>query len=475
MFKKTINCFRVTTIDLVKLMAKDIYLAKLHARGLKTRDALISAMLKIDAILKTANTDFSSVTQRKALTQSKNICPEIFKTAKNGFNYGYPLFDKGYVNTVCAYNSSLDTLVSIVLVYDINWKYNISKVLDGLSKYNAHIKIYIALHEELKDKYDTYVPNSNTKVTYFASKQSLGNVYNGIIENINTEYTFIANSLTYFNSDARLDRLIREYELLNLSISGGSIRNSSNVWTMGCYQRAELNFTLVYRHGYDESIHDCVFCDHIDGPFITKTAVLKKNKFNSKFPIQGLFEDLFLRINGDVVVCPDAMFHVHKPKLSTDATQWNLFGRDRNLFELSFTTYDVISFGCEYKYPCSKLAGYIIHPCCVNELLNLTNTIMEVCNIAGLYCEPSSGTLLGLIKFENALPWERDSDIRIIAENFTTAFIKLKDSFVTRGLSWSSVVLPKGPCPKLEKEGYVNINSANWFADVYVYCNLSSV
>ena len=453
-------------------MAKDIHQAKLHARGLKTRDALNSATLKMDAILKSLDNDLSSVVQRKVLTKSKNICPEIYKSAE----YGFPLFDDGYVNTACTYNSSLDKLVSIVVVYDRNWEYNISKVLNGISEYNSNIKVHIALHEELKHQLHYLTSHPNVGVTFFFPKQSIGDVYNDIIKDIKTEYTLIANSLIDFNSDVRLDRLIREHELLDLSISGGSIRNSSDVWTLGCYQRAELNFSLVYRHGYDESIHDCVFCDHIDGPFIIKTSILQKTKFNSKFTLDGLFEDFFLRINGEVAVCPDAMFHVHKPKLSTDSRDWMLFGRDRNLFELSFTPDDVIRFGCGYKYPCRKSAGYIIHPCCVNDLLNLTNTIMELCNNAGMYCEPHGGTILGPIKMENALPWERDADIRVLADNFTSDFLKLKDSFIKKGFKWTDYMPPKGACPKLKKVGYVNIHSApHWKADVYMYCNMSSV
>ena len=455
---------------MVKSIAKDIHKAKLHARGLKTRDSLYSATLKMDYILKAISTNFSSVTQRKVLDKSKHICPEIFISG----SYGFPIFDDGYVNTACTYNISLDKIVSIVLVYDRNWNYSITKVLDGVFKYNKHIQVHVAVHEELKHQIRNFIPRSNIMFTLFSSSQSIGDVYNNITKYIKTEYTLIADSLVDFNNDARLDRLIREHELLDLAITGGSIRNSSNVWTLGCYQRAELNFTLLYRHGYDESIHDCIFCDHIDGPFIIKTSIIKENKFNSEFTLDGLFEDFFLRIKGEVAVCPDAMFHVHKPRRNSDPRNWILFGRDRNLFELSFTPDNVIQFGCEYKYPCRKSAGKIIHPCCVGELLKLTNDIMKLCDEASLYCEPHSGTILGALKLENTLAWERDSDIRVIADNFTN-FLKLKDSFKKQGYRWSGAVQPKGTCPKLKREGYVNIYSRHWFADVYLYCNMSSV
>lgn len=47
-------------------------------------------------------------------------------------------------------------------------------------------------------------------------------------------------------------------------------------WTTGCEQSVLQNYTLVYRHGYDRSMEECMFCHHIHGPFVAKTELFKK-------------------------------------------------------------------------------------------------------------------------------------------------------------------------------------------------------
>ena len=35
------------------------------------------------------------------------------------------------------------------------------------------------------------------------------------------------------------------------------------------------NYTLVYKHGYERSEQECIYCDHIHGPFVAKTKLFK--------------------------------------------------------------------------------------------------------------------------------------------------------------------------------------------------------
>ena len=201
--------------------------------------------------------------------------------------------------------------------------------------------------------------------------------------------------------------------MLTVSAVGGSIRNSNSHWRIDCHQVAWQNFTMNYKEGYNESIHDCLYCDYTEGSFLAKTNVVKKVKFDSNLPYSGLFEDFFLRLNGETIVCPDSMFYVENPEYVGDACSFQTFAFKHNLYQMVMSGVN-INFGCSYKYPCNKLPGLIEHPCCVQELTNLINGIMAACSES----EPHAGTMVGALKLNHALSWERDGDIKLFGDNF---------------------------------------------------------
>ena len=44
---------------------------------------------------------------------------------------------------------------------------------------------------------------------------------------------------------------------------------------------------------------------------------------------------------------------------------------------------------------------------------------MEACEITNTICQLQEGSLLGAVKLENILPWERDCDIAVLSSHFS--------------------------------------------------------
>lgn len=446
-------------------IAQLLRVARLHARGTKTTLALKRATDDMDDILRDFGTSFYEVTKRKVF-KSKSICPEHFVDPL----YGFPQYDVGYRVENCTYATALEKLCTVLLLDPGLNGAMMEQVLWGIRGYKKDIRVVLGT-------YGTQIRvDGNTELVNIPKDTPKGDALNDLIAKVTTEYTLIARDVIQFNYDARIDRLVREIERLNVLAVGGSIRNADSIWNMACHQRAFHNSTVVYREGYDESLHDCVFCDHIDGPFLIRTDTLKYIQFDGRIAPMGLYEDFFMRIENEVAVCPDSMFYVEFPKRGRTTAAWESFGRKRNLYKLKFSSGPVINFGCNYPYPCNKVKGYVRSPCCIKELTDINNDVMKMCETSGIICEFQYGTLLGAVKLGKTLPWEIDGDIRVWYENFT-ALEKAGEQLKDKGYRFQKMKY-MGECNTTSKlmssNGYYYVYSKHWFVEIYTYCGMDS-
>lgn len=466
--KSNINIRNITEIDdRIIEIAQTLRVAQLHARGEKTTLALKNAEELMDSVLKDYGTSYNKVSRRKVFT-SKSICPEYFVDPL----YGFPQYEVGYEIEKCSYASPIEKLVTVIMViHGSNWK-QLEHVMTGLRLYQNNIPVVIGIHMNSKSSF----ADGNAEIIQIPKDASEGDALNTLIPRVRTEYTLIARDVIDFNHDARIDRLVREIERLNVSVVGGSIRNSDSIWNMACHQRAFQNSIVVYKEGYDESLHDCVFCDHIDGPYLIRTDKLNGLMFDGTITPMGLYEDFFMRIENEVAVCPDSLFYVDFPKRRKETTSWESFRKKRNLYKLTFSSGPAIEFGCSYSYPCELEKGYVRSPCCIKELADTNNDAMKMCEASGIICEFQAGTLLGAVKLGQTIPWEIDGDIRVWYENFTILG-KAGEMLQEKGYSFvkhASV----GGCNTTSKvmlsNGYYYVNSKHWFVEMYTYCGMDS-
>ncbi|XP_053406072.1 uncharacterized protein LOC128559083 [Mercenaria mercenaria] len=239
-----------------------------------------------------------------------------------------------------------------------------------------------------------------------------------MIKKVKTPYVLVARNIHLITNDSRLERLIREIESLNVIAAGGSFRDSNGHWKKGCFQSVYRNFSLKYFEGYDESFHECVFCDYIQGPFVTTTSYLKQNLFRELYENNGLYEDWFLRLfqrGKETIVCPDAMFYVNNGTEISDSN-WIKFAQKWDLFKVKTPEGLTVTRGCE-KQTTSSRPSQSLSPCALQKISNGIKNIMRICEETGVICELQEGTSLGAVKFGKVLPWEFDFDISFLVTN----------------------------------------------------------
>lgn len=443
-------------------LSKEINNARTHIRGTKARGSVENALSIVTNLLKITNTTTDDI--KRKTSPSKHICMEVYK----GTTYGYPFFYKGFEIENCSYALPVESLVTVIVLHRGGDDTSIPSILKSLNKYNNRLKIVIgAPNVEKVSKASLY---DNVKYIQIPHDFSDGKAWNSLIEQVQTKYTLIGRNITYFNIDARVERLVREIESLNVTVVGGASRDKNGHWNLGCYQRAYKNFSLVYEYGYDESLHECIFCDYINAPFLTRTNTLKQVKFDDKMRSSSVFHDFFLQLSEkkrESVVCPDSMFYVHRQKGSMNPKTWIDLANKWNLHQLKIADEVDIVFSCSgSRHGWTKSLGYAIHPCSLQELADMVKFIMNLCELSGIICELQEGTLLGAVKFHTVLPWERDADLTFLTSNFT-AFDNLKQQISKRYTVSTDKASVWCCADNRTAGGKAKVHSGNWHIELY--------
>ncbi|XP_045212636.1 uncharacterized protein LOC123563736 isoform X2 [Mercenaria mercenaria] len=413
------NIIKNGTKEKMITLARVINNAKKHVRGSLTSDYLQNAVSIMNSILKEIDVDIGNIYKRPS-AKSTHICSESFK----GGEFGYPLYYKGFETDSCDYGvpvSSLVTVIKYIVVKpnDVESKWvELDQLLSSVYATMSNVSTLIAVNAEtfpndLESKYpQVSIIQSNDK--------SEGAALNSIIKEVKTPYVLVARNMNTMTNDSRLERLVREIESLNVVAVGGSFRDLKGHWKKGCFQTVYRNYTLKYIEGYDESFHECLFCDYIQGPFVTTTSYLKQNVFQEFDENNGLYEDWFLRIfqkGKETVVCPDAMFNVNTSIKSTRSdSSWKNFAQKWNVFKVLTPKGHTVSRGCE-KQKTSSRPSQALSPCALQKYSNAVKIIMRNCEETGVICELQEGTALGAVKLGKVFPWDLDFDLRFLTTN----------------------------------------------------------
>ncbi|XP_045211222.2 uncharacterized protein LOC123562671 [Mercenaria mercenaria] len=412
------NITKPETKEKIILLAKVIHNAKKHVRGSKTSDYLKIAITILNSILKDMNVDAKGLSERYN-GKSAHICSETFM----GGQFGFPLYNTGFETDHCTNATSISKLVTIIGYID-------AKPTDAENSMATLDTLLSSVYDTMKTVRtliitDSATFQSNLKKKYplvniiQAKSQSEGAALNKLIKEVKTPYVFVARDMSIMTNDSRLERLVREIESLNVVAAGGSFRDSNGHWKKGCFQTVYRNYTLKYIEGYDESFHECLFCDYIQGPFVTTAKYLKLNAFRDFNENNGLYEDWFLRTvkaGQETIVCPDSMFHVNINTMLT-SSNWRPFALVWNLFKVLTPKGYIFTKVCENQKKKASRASQALSPCALQINNNAIKTIMRTCKETSVMCELEDGTALGAVKLGKALPWEFDFDVRFLATN----------------------------------------------------------
>ncbi|XP_060585020.1 uncharacterized protein LOC132740973 [Ruditapes philippinarum] len=401
----------------VATLAKIINNANKHVRGSKTSGYLKDALSVMKHVLKDLNIDEKGLFERPSV-KSENVCPESYM----GGAFGFPLYYKGFEVDQCNYGSPIASLVTVIKYFDLKQD-NLESKNDPVERFVASaskaingVKVLIALNNGpvnngLKKKY-THVNIMQSSYT------NEGFALNSLVHQVKTPYVLIAKGVEFFTNDSRLERMVRELESLYVVAVGGAFRYPNGHWHKGCFQSVYRNYTLKYISGYDESFHECLFCDYIQGPFVTSTSYLKTNVFGDFNENDGLYEDWYLGMyqRGDeAVLCPDSMFHL-KDKVDDSLFLYKEFMQRWDLLKMITPSGRTVTRGCEHQDTQSR-KSFALSPCGLKLNTGAVKFIMKACEEVDLICELQEGTAMGALKFGSSLPWELDYDIRFSLTN----------------------------------------------------------
>lgn len=460
--------------ELLTLSAQSIMETQRQIRSGKAREAMSRTIRIFKNLLKAINVEYPKFRPRRKVVNSNSTCREIFR----GPTFGYPLFHTGFQIKECFNKIPKERLVTIVVTCEETYKdacaSTVYKLVASLKVYNKNISVIIGIFasQNLSNAIDL----GRIKILRLGRNVSQGTFLNRIVSSVRTKFILVARDLSQIDSDSNLERLIREVERLKASTAGGSIRDQYGHWRRGCHQMVHQNHTLAMEEGYTESVHECLLCDVVEGPFLIRSALIRELKFDEHIHGAGMMEDLFLRLQkrrAFSVVCPDAMFHVRRKDASGQNDDWTMFGRKWDMKRVILSSGQKIDIDCPIDYKCLFWKGFAVSVCCLEELANLVNFIMASCSEIGALCEVQEGTLLGAVKFDKVLPWERDADIAFHSSNFTSLKF-LASKFKNYGYVMNATESPKYAGKNITG-GKIVISSKHWHVELYGQSKMDSL
>ena len=340
-----------------------------------------------------------------------DVCPEVYK----GTAFGYPYFEKGWVITNCTNVKPLRFVVSVLVntvAYPKQNEGHIETVLKGITETYPTVQVYLATRSnEVMEAAKKYKNVDVVKI----DEAKVAKGWNTLVSKASTPYVLVARDLFHFTWLTQLERQIRVVSRIpNVGVAGGSYRNFSGHWKAGCVQTTVQNYVLKYQEGYFHSRNSCMFCDYLQGPFVTKTSLLK---LDEGLPNEVLFEDWFLRIVEDgnlIMSCPDAMYFTTdywSYSKRTDRNVWTPLAKKWELNRVLLPEGMKHSFSCkDIGFTC-RAHSELLPVCCLEDYADALSFFQNFTDAHNMSFELDAGSALGGVKFNGLLPWDLDGDI----------------------------------------------------------------
>ncbi|XP_078344670.1 uncharacterized protein LOC144630215 [Oculina patagonica] len=409
---------------------------------------------------------------------SVDVCPEVYQ----GGRLGYPFYaKKGWHTVNCTNAKPIRSVISILVntvAYPKEDEKHVEKVLRGITKTYPTVQVHLAAQSNVI--METAKKYKNVDVVK-VDDQKLSKGWNMLISKVSTPYVLVARDVFHFTWLTQLERQIRVIsQIPNVGVVGGAYRNLSGHWKAGCVQTKLKNYVLEYQEGYYHSKNECMFCDYLQGPFVTKTNLLK---LDESLPNEVVFEDWFLRVVEDgalIMTCPDAMYfttdYYSYPKRN-DKTVWTPLAKkwklNRVLLPLGFRH----SFSCQdIGLACGNFAQSALLPvCCLELYANAASFFQKFADSHNVSFELDSGSALGGVKFNGLIPWDIDGDFFLLSKDIEK--FSRRDTieyFKKNGYS-----LTEYQSPNINKDGnlnngYVKINFNGFNIEVWGFTYLSN-
>ena len=400
---------------------------------------------------------------------SVDVCPENYQGSKSG----YPLYaKKGWYTTNCTNAKPIRSVISILVntvAFSKEDENHVENVLKGIAETYPTVQVHLATRSnEMKVLAEKY---NNVDVVKLDDRK-LSKAWNTIITRTSTPYVLVARDIYHFTWLTQLERQIRVVsQIPNVVAAGGAYRNVSGHWNAGCMQTKLKNYVLEYKEGYYHSRNECMFCDYLQGPFVTKTSLLK---FDESLPDEVVFEDWFLSVVQDgalIMACPDAMYFTinkHSYFKITDKKVWIPLAKKWQLNRLLPSQGVKHSFTCQdIGYTCNADSG-LLPVCCQELYAEAVSFFQKFADAHSIRFELDSGSVLGGVKFKGLIPWDIDGDFFVLSTDINI-FNKIEtiEHFRANGYRLTQYESPMLDGKKYMYDGYVKVNFNGFYIEVF--------
>ena len=400
---------------------------------------------------------------------SVDVCPEGYQGGKSG----YPLYaKKGWYITNCTNAKPIRSVISILVntvAYPKEDENHVENVLKGITETYPTVQVHLATRStEMKKVAEKYKSIDVVRL----DDTKLSKAWNTLITKTSTPYVLVARDIFHFTWLTQLERQIRVVSRIpNVAVAGGAHRNVSGHWKAGCVQTKLKNYVLEYQEGYYHSKNECMFCDYLQGPFVTKTSLLK---LDENLPDEVVFEDWFLSVVQDgalIMACPDAMYFTrdyHSYSKRTDKKVWTPLAKKWELNRVLQPQGVKHSFTCQdIGFTCNAQSGLL--PVCCQELYKeAVSFFQKFADEHNVRFELDSGSVLGGVKFKGLIPWDIDGDFFVLSTDIEI-FNKKEtiEHFRKNGYSLTEYETPMLDGKKYMYDGYVKVNFNGFYIEVF--------
>ena len=480
------------------LIMKYIVKARRYARSGKTLLELRRAYTSLDKLVREVNMQYIKETassqlkeafeqeqsvktrrNRRGVTNLENgmvntdsgelppVCPEVF----NDTLAGYYLYTKGWHRLHC--NSvPFHKTVTILLYYQSNSRFRIEKLLQEIRLVYPSLTVMVAVDKSKKPPTADFIKSLRMNIEVInVISDKVGAVWNQLIKKVKTPYALIARNIEKFTNHVNLERHVDVAYRHDIDIVGGSYRTPNGHWSHACRQSALQNYTLTYLEGYDLSRDSCLYCEHLNSPFVVKTRTIKfLFPFDESLSNEMIFEDLFLQMKQKdmlIMSCPDSMFFVQDTEtVKEHRSTWISLVAKWEVNKIHLTNGNTLSYSCvESKSKCDarryRYRGMALPVCCMESLSHAMNLLMKACDDYKIICEIDTGNVIGSVKFYGILPWERDGDIVYDSRNHTV-FRTIQSVFTNVGYKFEEETEPKSG-----SGGYFALRVPGWRIELW--------
>ncbi len=168
-----------------------------------------------------ARIDTKSLSQNKRNTNdSTALCPEVHVPVDPSIGWSY-FKQSAECNEVN--RKYIERHVTILLnfaSYGPIDSPNVHEVVKGIFAVFPNISVVLAGQKHHLSQLSNFTDLDNLKMSLVQPGENTGKIWNHIIKSVRTRYVLIGHDLVDFDDDVRLERLLMEMQLLNMTVMG---------------------------------------------------------------------------------------------------------------------------------------------------------------------------------------------------------------------------------------------------------------